>query len=88
VVVKAPILNQLTIMEPQKPPKGNSELLRTAASLSGIAIQMGATIFLGNLLGEWLDQKFEKTYLEDTVTLLAVFLSIYLVIKKVMALNK
>tara|TARA_R110002051_G_scaffold73135_1_gene132695 strand:+ start:71401 stop:71628 length:228 start_codon:yes stop_codon:yes gene_type:complete len=75
-------------MEPQKPPKGNSELLRTAASLSGIAIQMGATIFLGNLLGEWLDQKFEKTYLEDTVTLLAVFLSIYLVIKKVMTLNK
>ena len=49
---------------------------------------MGATIFLGNLLGEWLDLKFEKTYLEDTVTLLAVFLSIYLVIKKVMALNK
>jgi len=72
----------------QQKPRDNSELLRTAASLSGIAIQMGATIFLGNLLGEWLDQKFEKTYLEDTITLLAVFLSIYLVIKKVMTLNK
>jgi len=72
----------------QQKPRDNSELLRTAASLSGIAIQMGATIFLGNLLGEWLDQKFEKTYLEDTVTLVAVFLSIYLVIKKVMTLNK
>ncbi|TDS18678.1 putative F0F1-ATPase subunit (Ca2+/Mg2+ transporter) [Maribacter caenipelagi] len=75
-------------MEPQKPRNDNSELLRNAASLSGVAIQMGVTIFLGNLLGEWLDQKFEKTFLEDIFTLLAVFLSIYLVIKKVMALNK
>ncbi|WP_396632663.1 AtpZ/AtpI family protein [Maribacter sp. R86514] len=75
-------------MEPQKPRNDNSELLRNAASLSGVAIQMGVTIFLGNLLGEWLDQKFEKTFLEDAFTLLAVFLSIYLVIKKVMALNK
>lgn len=62
--------------------------MRTAAHLSGIAIQMGGTIFLGNLLGEWLDQKFQKSFWEDTVTLLAVFLSIYLVIKKVMAMNK
>ena len=75
-------------MEPQKPRNDNSELLRNAASLSGVAIQMGVTIFLGNLLGEWLDEKYEKTFLEDTFTLLAVFLSIYLVIKKVMALNK
>ncbi|WP_291968191.1 AtpZ/AtpI family protein [Maribacter sp.] len=75
-------------MEPQKPRNDNSELLRNAASLSGVAIQMGVTIYLGNLLGEWSDQKFEKTFLEDTFTLLAVFLSIYLVIKKVMALNK
>ncbi|MGB3142857.1 MAG: AtpZ/AtpI family protein [Maribacter sp.] len=74
-------------MEPQKP-RDNSELLRAAASLSSIAIQMGVTIYLGNLLGEWLDAKFQKTYLEDTITLLAVFLSIYLVIKKVMAMNK
>lgn len=74
-------------MKPQKP-RDNSELLRAAASLSGIAIQMGATIYLGNLLGEWLDLKFEKTYLEDTLTLLAVFLSMYLVIKKVINLNK
>jgi membrane protein DedA with SNARE-associated domain len=72
----------------QQKPRKDSDLLRTAASLSGIAIQMGATIFLGNLLGEWLDQKFQKSFWEDTVTLLAVFLSIYLVIKKVMAMNK
>ncbi|SHI50740.1 AtpZ/AtpI family protein [Pseudozobellia thermophila] len=69
-------------------PRDNSRLIRNAASLSGIAIQMGATIYLGNLLGAWLDVKFEKTYLEDTVTLIAVFLSMYLVIKKVINLNK
>lgn len=72
----------------QQKPRNDSNLLRTAASLSGIAIQMGATIYLGNLLGTWLDEKFQKTFLEDTMTLLAVFLSIYLVIKKVMSLNK
>ncbi|MFX0556000.1 AtpZ/AtpI family protein [Maribacter sp. CXY002] len=72
----------------QQKPQDNSNLLRTAASLSGLAIQMGVTIYLGNLLGSWLDDKYEKTFLEDTITLLAVFLSIYLVIKKVMALNK
>ena len=73
-------------MNPQKP-RNDSNLLRTAASLSGIALQMGATIYLGNLLGTWLDEKFEKVFWEDTITLLAVFLSIYLVIKKVMALK-
>ncbi|WP_209401134.1 AtpZ/AtpI family protein [Pseudozobellia sp. WGM2] len=72
----------------QQKPRDNSRLIRNAASLSGIAIQMGATIYLGNLLGAWLDVKFEKTYFEDTVTLIAVFLSMYLVIKKVMNLNK
>ncbi|MBC6997519.1 AtpZ/AtpI family protein [Cytophaga sp. FL35] len=72
----------------QQKPRDNSRLIRNAASLSGIAIQMGATIYLGNLLGAWLDVKFEKNYLEDTVTLIAVFLSMYLVIKKVINLNK
>ncbi|MUH35099.1 AtpZ/AtpI family protein [Zobellia amurskyensis] len=72
----------------QQKPRDNSSLIRTAASFSGIAIQMGATIYLGNLLGAWLDVKFEKTFLEDTITLLAVFLSMYIVIKKVMTLNK
>ena len=72
----------------QQKPRDNSRLIRNAASLSGIAIQMGATIYLGNLLGAWLDVKFEKTYFEDTVTLIAVFLSMYLIIKKVMNLNK
>ena len=46
------VTNHLIVMDPQKPRNDNSELLRNAASLSGVAIQMGVTIFLGNLLGE------------------------------------
>ena len=58
----------------QQKPRKEYKGLRTAAKLSGIAIQMGATIFLGNLLGKWLDVKFDKTFWENTCTLLAIFL--------------
>lgn len=67
--------------------KGNTGL-KNWAKFSTIALQMGITIYLGNLLGGWLDKKFETTFLESTVTLLAVFLSMYIVIKAVMQLNK
>lgn len=62
--------------------------LRTWGRFSTIAIQMGVTIYLGNLLGGWLDKKLQTTFLESTITLLAVFLSMYIVIKAVMQLNK
>ncbi len=62
--------------------------LKNWVRFSTIAIQMGATIFLGNLLGQWLDTKFETTFLENTVTLIAVFLSMYIVIKGVNQMNK
>ena len=71
----------------QQKPRDNSRLIRNAASLSGIAIQMGATIYLGNLLGSWLDGKFNTAFLEPAVTLLAVFLSMYVIIKAVKDLN-
>ncbi len=58
------------------------------AALSGIGIQMGLTIFLGNLLGAWLDTTFNKTFLEPTITILAIFISIYSVIKGVNKINK
>jgi uncharacterized membrane protein YfcA len=74
-------------MSQQKPRKDNKGL-RNAARLSGIAIQMGATICLGNLLGSWLDGKFDKTFLEATCTLLAIALSMYSVIKQANQLNR
>ncbi|WP_452230617.1 MULTISPECIES: AtpZ/AtpI family protein [unclassified Lacinutrix] len=52
------------------------------------AFQMGGTIWLGNVLGEWLDNKYQTTYLENSITLLAVFISMYLVISQVLKMSK
>ncbi|MBQ0788413.1 MAG: AtpZ/AtpI family protein [Oceanihabitans sp.] len=49
---------------------------------------MGGTIWLGNVLGEWLDTKYQTTYLENSITLLAVFISMYLVISQVLKMSK
>lgn len=53
-----------------------------------IAFQMGATIWLGNYCGNWLDAKYQTTHWENTITLLAVFASIYLVINQVIKMSK
>ncbi|MCP4054019.1 MAG: AtpZ/AtpI family protein, partial [Mesoflavibacter sp.] len=44
-------------MEPQKPKKQ----LKQLAALTGIAIQMGVTIYLFVLLGKWLDSKYTES---------------------------
>ena len=49
---------------------------------------MGGTIYLGNLLGIWLDQKYNMEVWESIITLLAVFISIYLVISQVLKISK
>lgn len=70
-------------------PKNNEKgALRNWGRFSTIAIQMGATIYLGNLLGQWLDKKLETTFVESVITLFAVFLSMYFVIKAVMRFSK
>lgn len=74
-------------MEPQKPLKKANKGLQTAAKLSGIGIQMGLTIYLGNLLGTWLDEKFATNFLEISVTLAAIFISIYSLIRQANKLN-
>ena len=63
---------------------GNNKWL----ALSGVGLQMGLTIFLGNLLGKWLDTTFNKSFLEPTITILAIFVSIYSVIRGVNKINK
>ena len=57
---------------------------------SGIALQMGLTIYLGNLLGEWLDQKFpnDNQLYTKICTLVAVFGAILSVIVQVTKLSK
>jgi F0F1-type ATP synthase assembly protein I len=59
--------------------------LKNVAALSGIAIQMGATIYLFVLFGKWLDTKYnggEKLCI-IIMTLLGVAISLYVVIKQV-----
>ncbi|NJB37104.1 AtpZ/AtpI family protein [Croceivirga sp. JEA036] len=75
-------------MNPQKRPNEKQQLLKNIASFSGVAIQMGATIYLGNLFGEWVDGKFNTSYWEEIITLLAVFMAMGLVIKKAISMGK
>lgn len=59
--------------------------LKNVAVLSGIAFQMGITIYLFVMLGKWLDSKFnggDKLYIIIT-TLLGVAISLYVVLKQV-----
>jgi F0F1-type ATP synthase assembly protein I len=59
------------------------------ARLSGIGIQMGATIFLGAYLGKYLDERFpsNKKWFTIGCTLLAVALSLYNILRQVNKLN-
>ncbi|WP_075341498.1 AtpZ/AtpI family protein [Tenacibaculum agarivorans] len=57
---------------------------------SGIAIQMGGTIYLGSLLGKWLDGKYPNSdeIYTKVCTLAAVFMAMYAVIKQVSNISK
>ena len=56
---------------------------------SGIAIQMGLTIYLGSLLGKWLDSHFlnENQLFYKICTLFAVFGAMFSVIIQVIKLT-
>jgi membrane protein DedA with SNARE-associated domain len=62
--------------------------LNKAIQLSGAGLQMGFTIYLGFLLGKWLDRKLELTFLTETITLLAIFLAMYALIKQANKINE
>lgn len=70
----------------QQKPKST---LKQAAALSGIAIQMGVTIYLFVWLGKWLDTNYNNgnnLYI-IIATLLGVAISLYLVIKQLNRIN-
>lgn len=71
----------------QHKPKGQ---LNTLVKLSGVGIQMGVTIYLGVLAGEWLDTQYpnEKGWFKIACTLAAVSLSMYSIIAEVNKMNK
>lgn len=69
----------------QKPRKQLKEI----AALTGIAIQMGLTIYLFVIFGKWLDNKVdksEKTFLV-IFTLTGVAISLYAVLQQIKKLN-
>ncbi|WP_412987522.1 AtpZ/AtpI family protein [Pontimicrobium sp. IMCC45349] len=63
-------------------------LLNKGARFTGAGLQMGLTIYLFNWFGAWLDNKFQKDFLETTLTLFAIFASMYLIIVQVKKLSK
>jgi hypothetical protein len=64
--------------------------LKNYARFSGVAIQMGAIITGGALLGSWLDDKYNPKGKGFTLglTLFSVVAAMYLVIKEVIHLSK
>ena len=61
--------------------------LNKAIALSGAGLQMGLTIYFGFLIGKWLDKRFELQFLTETITLLAIFLAMYSLIKQAKKIN-
>jgi len=70
-----------------KQKKSQKKTLHKAIALSGAGLQMGVTIYAGFLLGKWLDSKFLTGFLTETITLIAIFLSMYLLIKQANKIN-
>ena len=58
-------------------------------ALINIPFQMGLIILIGVLFGKWLDEKFvnENAFFTIIFSLLAVFFSLYNVIRQVNSLN-
>ena len=60
------------------------------ARLSGIGFQMGVTIFLGALLGKFLDERYpsSKKWFTIGCTIFAVAVALYAVLRQVNQINK
>ncbi|WP_243473364.1 AtpZ/AtpI family protein [Winogradskyella sp. MH6] len=71
-----------------KPPKDNKGKYNKFLRFTSVALQMGLTIYAGNLLGMWLDSKYNSDKFEPSITLLAVFASMYMVIAQVIKVSK
>jgi uncharacterized membrane protein YfcA len=67
--------------------KETKKPLNKALQLSGAGLQMGLTIYLGFIIGKWLDKTLETSFLKETITLLAIFLAMYSLIKKANRIN-
>lgn len=75
-------------MTKEKPQKKKS--LNPFVRFTGIAFQIGLTIYLGSEFGKWLDEKFPNSLEIYTkgMTLFAVFIAMYSVISQVKKMSK
>ena len=69
--------------------KKSSNTLKSIAIFTGIAAQMGITIYLGAYFGKSLDLKYpaEKKWFTIIFTLLGVGIALYIVIKQLNKFN-
>ncbi|MDC0177800.1 AtpZ/AtpI family protein [Polaribacter sp.] len=67
--------------------KQQKKPLNKALQLSGAGLQMGLTIYLGFLIGTWLDIKFNTFFLTEVITLIAIFFAMYSLIKQANKIN-
>lgn len=67
----------------------NKKPANSALKYTGIAAQMGVTIFLGAYLGKYLDEKYpmDKKWFTIGLTLLGVGLSLFNVIRQLNKMN-
>lgn len=77
-------------MKEEKDEKGSKDRLRNWAVFSGIAFQMGGTIFLCAWGGKKLDEYYgnERNWFTIGLVLFGLLASIYLVLKQLKRLNK
>jgi uncharacterized membrane protein YfcA len=70
--------------------KRKNQPLHKYLRFAGAGFQMGATIFIFYKIGAWLDTKYpnENELYTKIITLLGVFLSIYMVVKEAIKLSK
>lgn len=71
--------------KPRKKKKQPNKIL----ALTGISFQMGATIYLGAYLGDYLESTYQGSlaHVKTICVLLSVFVSIYMLIKQTKKLN-
>lgn len=74
---------------PELPEDNKKNPLRQLAVLSGVAIEMGAIIFLAAQAGIWLDEHFqtEKRLFTALCTIAGVGISLWVVLRQVKRLN-
>jgi len=70
--------------------KTSNNKLKSVAIFTGIAAQMGITIYLGAYFGKWLDVKYpaDKKWFTIGFTLLCVAIALFNVLRQVNKINE